>query len=140
MASVHGSRNPLRFFNWFRSRKDDCLPGRGTRYDAGAGGDIKGNVYYDVKVGDTLESIARQFDIDSRFLVEANDILNPKNISPGQVLWIPKIYVVKKGDTLLDIATLFGVPMARLQEVNGIEDPDFIFEGDALVIPPTPAK
>ncbi|GBG86608.1 hypothetical protein CBR_g41672 [Chara braunii] len=131
-----GRLNPFRFLNWLRSKRggkeqEERASATDTTTKPG-----QHNVYYTVKPGDTLESVARQFDTRPQFLIEANDILNPTNLSPGQVLWIPHVYIVRAGDTLSAIAHKLGVPMSRLQEVNGIDNPDYIFQEDALVIPP----
>ncbi|ROR23884.1 LysM domain-containing protein [Mobilisporobacter senegalensis] len=65
---------------------------------------------YTVEPGDTLSSIARQFDLPSyRQLLYINrDILNSNALYPGQRINIPKMipmttYIVEPGDTLGNI-------------------------------------
>lgn len=46
-------------------------------------------IEYQVKPGDTLESIAAQFNSTSQAIAEANDIEDPNSINIGQILLIP---------------------------------------------------
>lgn len=46
-------------------------------------------ISYTVKRGDTLGSIAKQYDISIQLLINANSISNPSSINVGQVLVIP---------------------------------------------------
>ena len=71
---------------------------------------------YVVKGGDTLSSIARQYDVDVKTLAKSNDIRSPYTLSVGQRLTIPAdknatsvVYVVKAGNSLADIAEIFSV-------------------------------
>jgi len=117
---------------------------------------------YTVQRGDTLSGIARKYGVTVRDLVEANDIINPNLIFPGQKLIIPGymspkpppepeepkpvptpsppgeqylVHTVMRGDTLSSIAKRYGVTLREIIEANNIEDPNYIREGQQLVIP-----
>jgi LysM repeat protein len=93
---------------------------------------------YTVQDGDTLRSIADQFNLDILSLVAMNGIDNPDVISPGSTLRVsapPKEYVVQSGDTLGDIAYRYSVASAALLRANGLDDPDLIVAGMTLVMP-----
>ncbi len=114
---------------------------------------------YTVQRGDTISSIARRYGVTVKELVEANDIVNPNLIFPGQKLIIPGymlpkpepepeptptpkpepdkffVYTVVRGDTLSAIAKRYGVTIRQLIETNNIEDPNLIRVGQQLVIP-----
>jgi len=45
---------------------------------------------YTVQAGNTLQSIASEFDLDIAELMEANDISDPAALQEGQVLKVPK--------------------------------------------------
>jgi hypothetical protein len=47
------------------------------------------SISYVVQEGDTLSSIAAQFDVDEQLIAQANDLSNPNRVYPGQVLAIP---------------------------------------------------
>lgn len=46
-------------------------------------------VWYSVKVGDTISSIAKNFSISAPVLAEANSLSDPNKIQSGQLLFVP---------------------------------------------------
>ena len=94
---------------------------------------------YIVQIGDTLYSIARNFNISVNDLIEYNQ-LPTTVLSPGQVLRIPKIgpsnvvYTVKKGDTLYSIANSYGVSVDAIKNLNDLANNTLII-GQELYIP-----
>ncbi len=123
-----------------------------------------GPTTYIVEDGDTLWSIAAQFEVDLLLLMAVNNITDPGAISIGDELIIPApgterptgtplpetllpgteiIYVVEPGDTLLGIAAEFNSTVEAIAEASGIEPDDILGTGQRLVIPvnivtPTP--
>ena len=59
-----------------------------TETEPGSGGDVSGNTYV-VQPGDTLNSIARQFNTTVGALIQLNGIANPNQIFVGQTLILP---------------------------------------------------
>lgn len=127
---------------------------------ARAGAEAEMAFRYTVQRGDTLSAIARKYNLTVKELVEANDIVDPNLIFPGQKLIIPGymspkpspqpqpqppppppktdqffIYTVVAGDTLSAIAKRFGVTVRQLIEANEIANPNLIRVGQQLVIP-----
>jgi LysM repeat protein len=114
---------------------------------------------YAVQRGDTLSSIAKRYGLTVKELVEANDIVDPNLIFPGQKLIIPGYispqpqpeprpeapprpepgkffaYTVVEGDTLSAIAKRYGLTVRQLVEANDIQDPNLIRVGQRLLIP-----
>jgi LysM repeat protein len=107
---------------------------------------------YTVERGDTLGGIARDHGVSLRSLIDANDIVDPNLIRPGQVLVIPGTassaggdssgggsvtaqYKVVPGDSLLRIARSFGVSITSIVEANNIANPNLIRVGQVLTIP-----
>jgi LysM repeat protein len=118
---------------------------------------------YEVQRGDTLSAIARNYGITVKELVEANNIIDPNRIFPGQKLIIPGymhpkpqpepespeqpepfptpdvsdffVYTVAGGDTLSSIAKRYGITLRELIEANNIDNPNLIHVGQKLVIP-----
>jgi LysM repeat protein len=105
---------------------------------------------YTVSPGDTLGTIAKRLGVSVVELQELNDIANPNQIFPGQVLRVPtaasegsqppssneeKTYVVQQGDTLFKIALRFGITLEALETANNITDPNKVFPGQVLKIP-----
>ena len=112
---------------------------------------------YTVEAGDTLESIAAQFDIeDVFFLMRFNNLTTEDFIYPGQTLIIPDPntglptltpippnlpsgtiieYIVEPGDNLGLIAEKFLTTEEAILEENDIENAYLIFPGDVLLIP-----
>jgi LysM repeat protein len=105
---------------------------------------------YVVSQGDTLGNIAKRLGVSVVELQELNEIANPNQIFPGQVLQIPgaasespassasdeqKTYVVQQGDTLIKIALRFGITLEALETANNITDPNKVYPGQVLKIP-----
>ena len=98
------------------------------------------SIYYEVKEGDTLSSIAAKYGVSYGVLASINGINNPNLIYPGQVLLIngdntsKLYYTVRAGDTLTSIATNHGVNYQNIASLNGIKNPDLIYPGEVLRI------
>lgn len=110
---------------------------------------------YTVVAGDTLEKIAKRFNVTVDFLIAENPhIQDPNKIFPGDVLCVPvqpkpgepripdscplgfNRYTVKAGDTVSKIAQNIGVPVDLIVVNNlHIPDPNVIFPGDILCVP-----
>ncbi len=97
-------------------------------------------IYYTVKAGDNLSSIAIKYGVNYQTLASINGISNPNLIYPGQVLLISgdnksKIYyTVRPGDTLSSIATTHGVSYQSIVNLNNISNPNLIYPGEVLRI------
>lgn len=103
-------------------------------------------VTYRVKSGDTLSSIAKQFNASSESIAHINGIAYPDRLSVGQDLSIMQngvgtVVKVQEGDTLDEISTKYAVPIDDIVLVNGLEGPDDIEVGQILLLPgATPAR
>ncbi len=95
--------------------------------------------------GDTLYSIAQQYNIDIQTLQNFNELSTSDIIKPGMILTIgydsttapevaAKTYVVAQGDTLYSIAEEYGTSIEYLQSLNDISDVDTIKPGHTLKI------
>lgn len=92
---------------------------------------------YTVKKGDTLASIARQFDISSDTIRNSNGITGD-SVRPGQKLIISPIdgivYTVKSGDTVDGLAARYGANRDALIAFNDLESGRMPV-GQRIVIP-----
>ena len=112
-------------------------------------------IWYQVKPGDTLASIARQHRVEWQDLQRINAISSPRrlqvgtkirlqtrnplhasntlprSVQPTQEIW----YSVKAGDTLTSIARRHNVNWQDLQRVNGISSPRRLQVGAKIRIP-----
>jgi LysM repeat protein len=94
--------------------------------------------FYTVKKGDTLYSLAKEYDTSVEMLKEVNS-LPSDYIRAGQQLEVPLlteagIYTVKKGDTLFSLAKKYGVTVIDLKKENKLVT-DSIYVGQALSVP-----
>ena len=94
--------------------------------------------FYTVKKGDTLYSLAKEFDTSVEMLQEVNS-LTSDFIRAGQQLEVPLeaeagLYIVKKGDTLFSLAKKYGVTVTDLKRENKLVS-DSIYVGQALSVP-----
>ena len=104
-------------------------------------------ILYTVKRGDSLYSIAREYETTVDAILQLNN-LGTTALSIGQTLKIPKktqsslTYTVKKGDSLWKIANDFGVSVNSIIEANNLSGTTLSI-GQQLIIPgpttsPTP--
>jgi murein DD-endopeptidase MepM/ murein hydrolase activator NlpD len=90
-----------------------------------------------VSQGETLSTIARQYNIDVDTLLSANPNVNER-LDVGQELAVLPakgvLYVVNKGDTLSCIASTYGVDARIIQEVNKKRDDNLVI-GEKIFLP-----
>lgn len=91
-----------------------------------------------VRPGDSLYTIAQQYDANFDLLMEINGLLDPNNLVVGQTILIltPQTqHIVQPGDTLAEIAANYGVSVNELYRNNPYLNarPDLI-PGQTLVI------
>ena len=95
-------------------------------------------VKYKVKSGDTLNGIARHFDVGPMTLWWANKLTSKDELHVGQTLRIPPtnglVVTVKDTDTLDSLAAQYDVDASKVMELNGLEDPTLVV-GQVLVLP-----
>ena len=93
---------------------------------------------YTIKKGDTISSIAKQFNISENTILFANSDIKGKSLKIGQTLVILPVdgvtYTVKKGDTLSSIALKYKVKASEVADFNNI-DPKNLKVGDSLILP-----
>lgn len=102
---------------------------------------------YVVQKGDTIQKIAKKFNVSEEEILKTNNIKDPRKIRDGQKLIIPtksdkksskrqkeEIYEVKSGDTLEKIAKKYGISVKDIMDYNDMRD-EKIFAGDQLKIP-----
>ena len=107
---------------------------------------------YEIRYGDTLSAIAREYGLSVRAIQEENGITNPSFIRTGDLLRIPlhkveradttpdapdtaRTYVVCRGDTLSGIGAALGIAWRDIAEANGITPPYTIYAGQTLMLP-----
>lgn len=106
-------------------------------------------VYYIVKRGDTLYSIASQFSTTVQKLKTLNN-LTSNNLQIGQVLLVTEktypdvsTYTVEKGDTLYGIANKFSTTVQAIKKLNNLTI-NTLLPGQQIYIPtpstPTPTQ
>ncbi|MGH2537579.1 MAG: LysM peptidoglycan-binding domain-containing protein [Candidatus Promineifilaceae bacterium] len=101
-------------------------------------------VNYTVQPGDNLYRIGLAFSVSWIQIAEANGIINPNQIYPGQVLKIPSsmpgpapqfTHVVQPGESLFRLSLRYGIAWMRIAQANEIASPYVIYPGQTLVIP-----
>ncbi|WP_186671015.1 LysM peptidoglycan-binding domain-containing protein [Sporosarcina sp. BP05] len=96
-------------------------------------------LFYVVRTGDTLNNIAKRWELPVKSLIAANNLTSPYRISVGQQLSIPPgvtRYRVKNGDSVYRISQRYGVPVTLIVEKNRLRPPYAIRVGQLLEIPP----
>jgi murein DD-endopeptidase MepM/ murein hydrolase activator NlpD len=112
-----------------------------------------------VGTSDTLDGLARRYNVTSAAILQANGYRGPRVLSPGQQLIIPRqtaaaapplaapasrpvataaasaVHVVNRGDTLLSIAHRNRVSVAELARANGLDPQAKIRLGAKLTVP-----
>ncbi len=104
-------------------------------------------MYYVVRAGDTLYSIAMRYNVTVTDLIDANPGIDPNNLRIGQIICIPKgkepkpcpggtIYIVRQNDSLSTILLRFNISVMDLMAGNPDLDIDRIRVGQELCILP----
>jgi LysM repeat protein len=104
-----------------------------------------GQFEYTVQWGDTLFSLAQQYNTTVEAIVALNGLSNSSQISVGQVLRITGTaapstgtsseYVVQAGDTTYSIASRYNTTVEAIARLNGLVNPWYIRVGQKLAIP-----
>jgi LysM repeat protein len=104
-------------------------------------------VFHTVQPGDTLYSIARQYDTTAQAISRVNGLTNPDQIAVGDKLRIPTAsggsgscrirHTVQQGEWVWQIARNYGVDPYSILAANGltVESADPIYPGTILCIP-----
>lgn len=91
-----------------------------------------------VESGETITSIANQYDLTPERIIIENGLPNPENLVVGQsivILYPDVIHTVAEGDTLYEIAATYGVePLQILQNNPQIGETEVLIPGQVLVI------
>ncbi len=77
---------------------------------------------YEIKKGDTLYKISKEFNVNTKLLSELNGLNIDDYIYPGQMVLIPKkdvsYYITKDGDTLKIVSKIFNTTEDELVKSN----------------------
>jgi murein DD-endopeptidase MepM/ murein hydrolase activator NlpD len=101
---------------------------------------------YIVRNGDTVQSIARRFDLTILGLVSANPGLQSLDrLDVGSTLYIPTgepglLLQLKKGETIHDLAQRFGLSVTEVAKANGLDSPTDVRAGDMVLLPRVQAR
>lgn len=94
---------------------------------------------YTAKEGDTLASIAQNYNLSINTLRWVNGIKKGEQVKPGQNLIILPVdgvmYTVRKGDTIAAIAKKFSADTADIKDFNGLDSDSDLVVGTKIVIP-----
>lgn len=114
-----------------------------------------------VGTSDTLDILAKRYNVSSAAILQANGYKGPRTLSPGQQLIIPRatataavptpapaaskpvavsaaapsVHVVNRGDTLISIARRNQVPVAELAKANNLDQSARLSLGMKLTVP-----
>lgn len=94
---------------------------------------------YTVHKNDTIEQIAKMFNVTPNTILWANDLKKGTSLRPDQVLVILPIssikYEVKKGDTIQSIAKKFNGDESEIAQFNNLDNDEKLTVGDSIMIP-----
>ena len=115
-----------------------------------------------VGTSDTLDLLAKRYNVSAAAILQANGYKGPRVLSPGQQLIIPKqtavaaaapalapaaskpvaaaaappsVHIVNRGDTLMSIARRNNVPVAELAKANNLDQSAKLSLGMKLTVP-----
>jgi len=115
-----------------------------------------------VGTSDTLDGLAKRYNVSAAAILQANGYKGPRALSPGQQLIIPKqtavaaaapalapaaskpvaavaapssVHIVNRGDTLISIARRNNVPVGELARANNLDQTAKLSLGMKLTVP-----
>lgn len=113
----------------------------------GGGGETVATIHV-IQVGDSLHSLAADYNTTAAAIAQANRLIQPGHLVAGQSLTILSrtgstdantvlgtVHVVQPGDSLLTIAAQHGVSTAMLLALNNLEYPAYLYPGQRLRLP-----
>jgi murein DD-endopeptidase MepM/ murein hydrolase activator NlpD len=93
---------------------------------------------YEVKKGDTLQDVAKLFDVSVNTIMWANN-LKSKTITQGETLIILPItgikHTVKKGDTMNSVAKKYKAAIEDVAIYNGLTENSILAVGGTIIVP-----
>jgi len=96
-------------------------------------------VYHVVQNGETVSTIAQEYDISVATILWENDLNSYSLIRPGDKLAILPVsgisYTVQKGDNIGGIANKYSVAENEITDFNGLSDASYLKIGQKIVIP-----
>ena len=96
---------------------------------------------YQVRVDDTLDSIANEIGTAKEELMQINGIVKDMALRPGSFIIVPRFdnnyikYKVKKGDNIYALAEKNNVDYKSLLKLNGLDQGDYIYPDQIILIP-----
>lgn len=105
---------------------------------------------YEVRPGDTLNSIATRFGTNLVGLLELNPTLRLRTLTEGMELCVPRVperppcingayYTIREGDSFYNLALRYNMPLNILLEANPQANPYDLKVGQEICIPNVPA-
>ena len=96
-------------------------------------------LYYEVKPGESISSIAYKFKVSNQSIYDNNNFSKNHIIHPWDIIKIPPvswlIHQIKSWETIFSIAEKYGVNVNKIMEQNLIALEDKIIEWRVLIIP-----
>lgn len=94
---------------------------------------------FTARSGDNLYKIAEYFKVDTRALIDKNNLAPPYTLSSGQVLRIPPPAIVqaKEGDTVFSIARAYNSDQSEIVRMNDLSPPYRLARGQEIRLPST---
>ena len=97
---------------------------------------------YIIRNGDSLYSIANEFNTTVENLQDINNIFYDQDLRVGKEIVVPaesqnyfNYYTIQKGDNLYQIAKRYNINPELLANMNGLEMDDYIYPNQELLIP-----
>lgn len=97
---------------------------------------------YMVKMGETLNKVAKKFNTNVDVLKSINNIYYDEQIRAGMDVVVPKnpenyfnYYVIEKGDSLYEIGRKYNMNPELLASLNGLDIDDYIYPNQEILIP-----
>lgn len=109
------------------------------------------SVPYTIRAGDTLNSIAKQYNTVAKDILNINPGINPNSLRIGMQICVPLIlqlypscpttnyYIVRPGDTFDSIASYFNITYQQLLYSNYGIGPNDLYVDQVLCIPVAPS-
>lgn len=90
-----------------------------------------------VKAGDTIYSIALDYNLPIRHIIKQNQLQKPYIVKPGDSLTLPKLqqYTILSGDTLYSIARTYQISRNDIIALNQLASPYTLKSGTHIWLP-----
>jgi murein DD-endopeptidase MepM/ murein hydrolase activator NlpD len=92
---------------------------------------------FTARTGDNVYKVAQYLGVDTRALIDKNNLSPPYTLTTGQILHVPapETVMAREGDTVFSIARSYGADQSEIVKLNNLQPPYQLTDGQQIKLP-----